>query len=288
MLTNKVKKDKTDKKDRLVETPKLWRISIGDVNHFTEIFSVVLVLTGKRLGFLVMTFVLLSVVLGIMFVAFTPVKSLLPGFIKSDRRNSYEELLLKYDSLSTEAAIQNDYLENIMAIFSDSVATEIPPLKRDTLGALSVDSIIPASDAERKFVKQYEQREKYNLSVLSPIAAEGMTFYVPVVGAKVDAVGESTGKGIELITSSSAQVSSIYSGTVIAESFVVGQGITVVVQHPQDFISIYSGLSSSYVSKGDKVGAGTRIGIMSASHNRLSFELWHSGTSLNPQEYIAF
>lgn len=286
MLNNKVKKDKTDKNDGLEKSPKLWRISIGDVNCFTEIFNVVL--TSKRLGLLIGAFFVLALLLGIMFVAFTPVKSLLPGFIRSDQRNSYEELLLKYDSLSTEAAIQNDYLENIVAIFSDSVATNVPSLKRDTLGALTVDSIIPASEAERNFVKQYEQREKYNLSVLSPIAAEGMTFYVPVVGARVESVGGDTGKGIVLITPSSAQVSSIYRGTVIAESYVVDHGITVVIQHPQDFISIYSGLSASYVTKGDKVNAGTRIGIMSASHNRLSFELWHSGTSLNPQEYIAF
>ncbi len=273
-------------KNKLPELPKLWRVSISDINHFADIFSITL--TVKRLILVCVILLLVSITLGICFVAFTPVKAMLPGFIKSEQRNSFEELSLKYDSLSTVASIQNDYLENIVAIFSDSVTTEIQTLKRDTLGTLNADSILPTSDAERTFVKQYEQREKYNLSVLAPIAAEGMTFFVPVVGAKVSDTTDEKYKGILLITPANASISAICRGTVIAEYYVADQGITVIVQHPRDFVSIYSGISSTYVAKGDKVNAGSRLGVMSANKHTLCFELWHSGTALNPQEYIAF
>lgn len=274
-----------EKNNRKIDCqPGLWRVTVSDLNHFTEEWGVRL--TSRRIFFLSVAAFVLIVVIGVAVVAFTPVKVLLPGFIKSEQRISYERLLLRVDSLSAVSAIQNDYLENVMAIMSDSVNTQMPVLKRDTISQLTVDSILPTSDAERRFVKQYEQREKFNLSVLSPIAAEGMTFFVPVVGAKKSPNGE-IGKGVSLVTPIAAPVSSVYRGSVVAEYYdTESGGITIIVQHPQDFMSIYSGLATSYVQKGDKVNAGGRLGVMSQKLHTLKFELWHNGTPLVPEDYI--
>jgi murein DD-endopeptidase MepM/ murein hydrolase activator NlpD len=61
-----------------------------------------------------------------------------------------------------------------------------------------------------------------------------------------------------------------------------------VIQHPNEFISIYSGLSEIFVSNGDKINTGTRIGIAEAGKFELKFELWHNGTALDPRQYINF
>lgn len=277
--------DKNDNNTEIKDAPKLWRLSLQNLNCFEEVWGIKL--TVKRVAMIAVVALFVAIVIGIAVVAFTPVKSLLPGFIKSDERESYENLSLKVDSLSTVAAIQNDYLENIVAIMSDSIETVIPEMRRDSVNVLTADSILPTSDAERKFVKQYEQRQKYNLSVLSPIAAEGMTFFVPVVGAKVQSE-TAANKGVTLVAALNAPVSSIYRGTVVAQYYVPNSGIAVIVQHPQDFLSVYIGLSAVYVSVGDKVNAGSRLGAMSSSRHLLTLELWRNGTALNPLEYIPF
>ena len=283
---SETEKNKESKGGEKQTVKRLWRVAVSDMNRFAEVFSIRL--TMSRIMFALGAFFIIAVLVGVAVVAFTPVKRMLPGFIWSEERDNYEELYRKLDSLSTVAAIQNDYLENIMAVMSDSMTEEIPVLKQDSISALPADSILPTSENERKFVKQYEQREKYNLSVLSPIAAEGMTFFVPVVGAKFTEEGSEVGKSLMLITPVNAQVSSIYRGTVVAEYYVANQGITIVVQHPQDFMSLYSGIATAYVRKGEKVNAGTRIGAMSQSQHILGIELWHAGTQLSPREYIAF
>lgn len=276
---------KKDNSTEIKDAPKLWRLSLQNLNCFEEVWGIKL--TAKRVALIVVTAFVTTIFLGIAVVAFTPVKSLLPGFIKSDERESYENLSLKVDSLSIVAAIQNDYLENIVAIMSDSIVTVLPELQRDSVSVLTADSILPTSEAERKFVKQYEQRQKFNLSVLSPIAAEGMTFYVPVVGAKVQSE-TAANKGVILVTALNAPVSSIYRGTVVAQYYLPNTGVCVIVQHPQDFLSVYIGLSSVYVAVGDKVNAGSRLGAMSSSRHLLTLELWRNGTALNPLEYIPF
>lgn len=282
---NNVMADKNDNNTEIKDAPKLWRLSLQNLNCFEEVWGIKL--TVKRVAMIAVVVLFAAIVIGIAVVAFSPVKSLLPGFIKSDERESYENLSLKVDSLSTVAAIQNDYLENIVAIMSDSIETVIPEMRLDSVNVLTADSILPTSEAERKFVKQYEQRQKYNLSVLSPIAAEGMTFFVPVVGAKVQSE-TAANKGVTLVAALNAPVSSIYRGTVVAQYYVPNSGIAVIVQHPQDFLSVYIGLSAVYVSVGDKVNAGSRLGAMSSSRHLLTLELWRNGTALNPLEYIPF
>ena len=54
------------------------------------------------------------------------------------------------------------------------------------------------------------------------------------------------------------------------------------------FISKYSGINETFVSKGDKVTTGQRIGLSNKNKQSFSFELWHKGTQLNPLDYIAF
>ncbi len=197
---------------------------------------------------------------------FTPAGYLLPGSLRPAERGDYTALALRVDSLSREAAMQSAYTANIRAIFTDSVATVAPgELSAEPLPA---DSLLEASDAERDFVRRFEQEQRFNLSVLSPIAAEGMIFEAPSPSPTL--VGP---------------VTAIYRGTVVAAITSSDGMTTLTVQHPNEFISTYGNLHEVYTRPGQKVSAGQRIGHTATP---LSFELWHSGARLDPQQYIAF
>lgn len=283
---------KDDNRGEYPKLPRLWEITVGDVNSFSRLWS--LKITVPRLIAIISVAVVAIAWIGVFLIAGTPLRVILPGYLGGSARSNYEELVNKVDSLTAVTEIQNDYLSNVTAVLTGDIETsqEITVSNTDSVGIIPIDSILPTSEAERKFVKDYADREKHNLSVLTPITAEGMIFFRPVTSSTPsDDVNQTGGtpRSLTLITSPGARVSSIYRGTVTSTWFDTQSGTLVaMVQHPHDFISIYSGLRTLYVNKGDKVEAGSAIGAMPDRKPRLFFEMWHDGTAINPQEYISF
>ncbi len=217
-----------------------------------------------------------------MVVAYTPLRRLLPGALHGDLRAQYIETAFRLDSLEQAAILNEAYLNNLLGIISGPDADA--PVSDAARISVS-DSLLAASELEKQFVRSYEEEERFNLSVLSPIAAEGMVFSAPAPMAAY--VTTSPGiNNIEIHAVGAMPATAVYRGTVIS-STVTPEGLSVVVvQHPNDFISIYGGLTDVYVQRGDKIEASRRIGLVPAK-GYLSFELWHNGSPLNPSEYIA-
>ena len=123
------------------------------------------------------------------------------------------------------------------------------------------DSLLAASEAEMQFVRSYEEEERFNISVLAPIAAEGMVFSSPLPSAisLSDIVPTNGIKGITATANAVTPVSAVYRGTVISVA-TGADGLTTV--------------------------AARRIGNI-PSKGRVVFELWHKGSPLDPAEFIA-
>ncbi len=268
-----------------------YRIVLLDENRFKSIFS----FSARRGGMIMISIVIffLCAVLGAMLLGVTPLRTLLPGYMKGDDRRNYIETANRVDSLARLTALNNLYLTNFSDILSDNIDIDsIIAAHNDTVSRvnLPIDSLLTTSDAEREFVKQYEQRERFNVSVLSPVAAEGMQFFAPVTGA---AISSTDGSGhMSFSLPASAPVSSIYKGTVVDTYYAPATGHTVVIQHPNNFLSRYSGLGECFVKKGDRVRTGSRVGLArrksSPDTEPVAFEMWYNGSQLNPTDYISF
>lgn len=251
---------------RMVRARRRWRVDIINENTLTRAWSIRL--SGVRIWLAAALVPAALVSLIAVIFLFTPLASLLPGRLSGDMRTRYLDTAMRIDSLEHAAAASNAYASNLIAILTDSVADEIPP--RTAAGeTAAADTLVEATEAERSFVRKFEERERFNLSVLSPIAAEGMIFEAPYAG---DAPG--------------APVAAVYRGTVISAGPAHDGTFTVVVQHPNDFISIYSRLEEIYVDTGSKISAAQRLG-KSTTGAPAVFELWHSGTRLDPELYIS-
>ena len=199
-------------------------------------------------------------------------------------------MTLRLDSLARLAAINNLYLDNMVAVLNEEVDLDSMMTSYSdsvALLALPVDSLLTASARERDFVRKYEQRERFNVSVLSPVAAEGMIFYPPVGGAHIAKATEPSGR-VSYQLPPSTPVSATYKGTVIDTYYKPGSGHTIVIQHPNNFISRYSGLSAPMVEQGSKVNTGSRLGTSGVGQNRppVTFEMWYNGSQLDPSPYI--
>ncbi len=265
-----------------------YQISVVNSTSQAPVFTA----KGRRWGLLLCALAIFFAIGGLWLILFiyTPMRNVLPVKMQSDLRHEYVELNRRLDDAAESAQVNQQYLDNVWAILRDSVpeaeavaATSVAP------EAVPLDSLLEASGRERSFVARFENAERFNVSVLSPLAAEGMTFYPPVMGVSTEEkVTEAGIPYVQAIPAKSSPISAVYRGTVLNTYFTTGRGITVVIQHPNDFVSEYSGLAESFVTRGDKVVAGSRIGLAQERRYPFLFELWHNGSPLPPREYILF
>ena len=216
--------------------------------------------------------------------AFTPLRRLLPGALDTNTRAQYIEATLRLDSLSRVMRVNERYLSDVRAIVTGTVDAD--SAVRGNAPILQVtDTLMAASDAERAFVQKFENSQRYELSVLAPIAAEAMAFYSPAPGAEPTPAAD--GLSVQLQGSRSQGVDAIYRGSVVAV-YTDARGLySIILQHPNEFLSIYSGLAESYVSRGSAPSAGSRIG-QAPPEGTFRFELLHKGAPLNPADYVTF
>lgn len=289
LCDNYLKMKESNKTSTRFKTQKKFRLTFINENSFNEVWSIKMSRTRVILSIFVILIAIGCIVSTL--IVSTPIRTLLPGYLKTSQRQENVINSMRIDSLSTNVNINNAYLSNIINILNDNIDTTsvTPPLASDTIKYIPIDSIINSSPIERQFIQQFEDQEKFNLSVLAPIVAEGMMFYTPIYGASVKE--NDSPLSIELITPTNSPISTIYNGTVIDSYYLPNIGNVIIIQHPNDFISKYSGIHEFFVSKGDKVTTGQRIGL-SHQNNRskkpFTFELWHKGTQLDPLDYIAF
>lgn len=260
--------------------PGRYRLDFIKENTFNRIWTVRM--TRGKVWLASITFIASVCALILVIVLFTPVRQLLPGKMERDIRSRYLETALKLDSLEQVTHARNAYLENIIAILTGTV--DEPGEITDPNAAYS-DSLLDASDAERHFVRQYESEERFNLSVLAPIAAEGMIFYSPS-GAAARVIAGSDPRAMTISGGKTTPAQAVYRGTVISVMTDMDGLSAVTVQHPNEFVSIYSGLREVFISPGDKVSAGQRLGH-TPPDRPLTYRLWHGGSALDPADYIS-
>ncbi len=224
-------------------------------------------------------------------IVLTPIRTLLPGYLKKEQRQENIVNAMRVDSLSEIVKTNNAYMKNLADVLNPSSAPAKQSIPKAEIAALPPDSLLPPSENEKMFVRRFEEAERFNLKIKSPAAADGIAFFAPVNGATTEAPRNSATE-VTLIAPKEAAICSIYGGTVIGTYTTLNRGTTAIVQHPNGFISKYSGIATPFAVTGDKVEAGSVIGLAGNGENTkgslISIELWNNGTALNPRDYIPF
>lgn len=266
--------------------PHRYRLDFIAENTFNRVWTI----RFSRLRLVLVSAAFIASVAALMFVIvfFSPVRKLLPGRLEGDLRSRYVDMVMHLDSLEQHLLVNDRYLANLTDILAGNIDTlSFAEIRSGVNFSNNIDSMLAPSEAEREFVQLYEASDRFNLSVLTPIAAEGMTFYSPVPDALTEAVINDAGTAASFTQPDILPVSAAYRGTVISVYNTENGLKTVVIQHPNDFISLYSGLTDCFTMPGVKIQSGERIGH-SGLGNTFRFELWHNGAATNPGDYIGF
>ena len=226
----------------------------------------------------------------------TPIRNYLPGYLDVEVRKEIMQNALRADSLERMMEIQSLYLDNVAGILSGTMPLD-SIRQIDSLASNDINYEIPRSKEETRFVKDYEEEEKYNLSVLTDpgkVPTEGVFFYKPVTGVVTSHYETDVHHyGVDLAAAPKESVLATLDGTVIYTGFDPNHGNVIQIQHKNGFISVYKHNELLLKEVGDHVVAGEAIALVGntgelSTGPHLHFELWYKGNPVNPEEYIAF
>ncbi|MFV0544704.1 MAG: M23 family metallopeptidase [Bacteroides sp.] len=227
-------------------------------------------------------------------IAFTPLRNYLPGYVNSDIRAQIVDHALKVDSLQQVIDKQNLYILNIQDIFSGRVRIDTVQTI-DSLTTARHDTLMERTKREEEFRKQYEETEKYNLNTIaSKPDVSGLIFYCPTRGLISEHFNaDQKHYGLDIAANPNESVLATMDGTVILSTYTAETGFLIMVQHSQDFVSVYKHCGSLLKHDGDRVKGGEAIALVGnkgtySTGPHLHFELWFKGRPINPESYIVF
>jgi murein DD-endopeptidase MepM/ murein hydrolase activator NlpD len=112
---------------------------------------------------------------------------------------------------------------------------------------------------------------------------------MPIAGrAEVRRVSYLGGPGLELEAPGGASVRSVAAGRVVFSDRNEGYGLAVILDHGDDYFSIYGQLGATDAVVGATIAAGARVGVVASQGGRgtLYFELRHEGATIDPGPFL--
>ena len=251
-----------------------------------------------RIGALVtvITIVVVSVCAIFCLIAYTPIRSLIPG---------YPDARTKHDAIQN--AIRIDSLENVIfkwELYSENLRRVVDgqkPLNIDSL--MNIKNSVQKKETDLKALaekdsllrKEVADEDRFDIKPNSSrtLPIEGMHFFTPLKGVVSQGYDKALHPYIDITAPGNSVVMSVLDGTVISAGWSDTDGYTVRIQHEGDIISVYKHNQKLIKKTGDKVTAGTPIAILGGTGSlsdgeHLHFELWHKGEAVDPTKYISF
>lgn len=253
--------------------------------HFSRIELIV----GLISAFVIICAVFYSII------AFTPVRTFIPGYPDAHTKRAAIQNAIKVDSLETIVSRWEIYSENLKRVLSGE-----EPFKIDTSGNVAASSLasgdmkeISRSDSLlRENVRKEEQfevsgRDRRKLPI------EGMHFFTPLKGVVSQEYDAVLHPYIDITAAANSVVMAVLDGTVVFAGWDDDAGYTIQLQHSNDIISIYKHNQKLLKKTGDKVSAGTPVALIGntgkiTTGDHLHFELWYQGEAVDPAKYINF
>ena len=270
-----------------------YKLSFINENTLEEVWSFRLsqLSVFKSLGVFAFSLVAFTAFIIIM----TPIRNYLPGYLDVEVRKEIVQNALRADSLERMIEIQNLYLKNVTGIISGTI--ELDSIREiDSLARVDADFEIPRSPEEEEYVKNFEQEEKYNLTVLNtnPLPMDGLFFYKPVNGViSSHYQADIHHFGVDIAAASKESVLATLDGTVMYAGYDPNQGNVIQLQHKNGFVSVYKHNELLLKEPGEQVVAGEAIALVGntgklSTGPHLHFELWYNGKPVNPEDFIVF
>ena len=247
-----------------------YRLIIRKDDNLEEKVSIML--TPMNLVLVLSALVVLFGTIVILLLSYTPLSKVLPTTASNFSQQERLELIKKIDELELWQKQAQSQEERLRAILSGSEFTE-----EAAEGPATSESISQPGQAT-DFAPD-------------PVS---YSFYLPLKGRVTDTFNvERKHFAVDIAGKEKEVVKAVQKGTVIFSEWNPKAGYTIVIQHANDFLSVYKHNAVLLKKEGNFVRAGDAIALVGnsgelSSGPHLHFELWNKGVALDPQKYIGF
>ena len=271
-----------------------FRLALIDNQSHKQLFT--LQFTKTSLFVTVVTILVTLCTLIFSIIAFTPVKTFIPGYPDARSKREAIQNAIKIDSLENVIYKWGLYSENLKRVLEGE-----SPVKLDSLvnaGVNETGRAIDMADIQRQdslLREKVKEEEQFGIAARNRrvLPIEGMHFFCPLKGVVSQGYDPISHPYVDITAPAGSVVKATLDGTVIYAGWDDETGHTIQLQHEGDIISIYRHNEKLLKKSGDKVSAGTSIALVGntgelTSGDHLHFELWHKGEAVDPTKYINF
>ena len=273
---------------------KNFRLSLVD----DETHKPVIVTRFSKTNFIVacVMAVIITCLLIYSLIAFTPIRTFIPGYPDAKAKRAAIRNAIRIDSLETIVSKWEFYSENLKRILDGEEPVRIDSLvlqyASENKSEFSEEELKKRDSVLRSNVRKEEQfslssAESRNLHI------EGMHFFTPLKGVISQGYDPLIHPFIDITAPANSMVYAVLNGTVISSGWNDESGYTIQIQHANDIISIYKHNQKLLRQVRDKVTAGEPIAVVGntgalTTGDHLHFELWYKGEAVDPTKYINF
>lgn len=281
-------------KQKADDKNKTYRISIIEDHTHRKIRSYKF--TKPILIVTVVTAVVMVSLVAYALIAFTPLKTTIPGYPDGHFRRDAVSNAIKIDSLESIISRWQLYADNLSKVLSGEEVLDREKVKQGDIDRYLTDKsreeLARRDSTLRNLVKQEEQ---FGLSDESErkLPITGMHFFTPAKGVISNGFVLATHPGIDITAPAGTTICTVLDGTVIFSGWDDQVGYVIYVQHRGDIVSAYKHCQRLLVQTGGKVTAGTPIALLGntgslTTGDHLHFELWSEGEAVDPTQFISF
>ena len=271
-----------------------FRLNLVDDASHKQLWSVRFNRTTAIIAISTAVVIIIAIIYSL--IAFTPVRTTIPGYPDANTKRAAIQNAIKIDSLENLITRWEIYTENLSRVIDGKEPMKVDSAFRartrtdyssaDKEELAKQDSLLRQTVADAEKFEVSENKER-NLSI------EGMHFFVPLKGVVSQGYDRVSHPSIDITAPAGSVVLSVLDGTVIFAGWNDEAGYTIQIQHSNDIVSIYKHNQKLLKKTGDKVSAGTSIALVGntgalTTGDHLHFELWYKGEAVDPTRYINF
>ncbi len=271
-----------------------FRLTIFEDQTHRHLFHVRFTKTGFLIAVISTLVVLTAITFSI--IAFTPVRTFIPGYPDAHSKRAAIQNAMRIDSLEKVIYRWELYSENLRRVVEGEEPLKIDSLinsgQNEKASREELEELARKDSLLRQHVREEEQfgisdRDKRNLPI------EGLHFFTPLKGVVSQGYDAAMHPYIDITAPSGSVVMATLDGTVISAGWSDDSGYTIQIQHDGDIVSIYKHNEKLLKKTGDKVTAGSPVALIGntgelTTGDHLHFELWYRGESVDPTKYINF
>ena len=230
------------------------------------------------------------------FIAFTPVREIIPGYGTTEIRENAEKNSLRLAALEDSLQLQSAYLEQLRGLITGEVSeVEFPPLppaqSTTTTPVAVANGQTDRAQTATRFVNQSITIDNDNPSSQF-LASPDFPTLPPVEGFLTRGFDASSGHfASDVAVPEGTTVRAIADGQVVFADWTHDGGNALAIQHASGYLSIYKHNQRLLRQLGDRVRGQEPVAISGNTGEvttgpHLHFELWQNGVPRDPSTYV--